>query len=116
MVIEERKIRTGILVLDTMLFGDEYDGRHARAKPGFAPGDVVLIRGEPGTGKTTLALQIASNLRRAENGAVITYVSLEESLDTQNRRAEYTKAWWNVVNWDAVAQRYAAAQAGTLKV
>ena len=34
----------------------------------------------------------------------------------QNRRAEYTKAWWNVVNWDAVAQRYAAAQAGTLKV
>jgi Fe-Mn family superoxide dismutase len=33
----------------------------------------------------------------------------------QNRRAEYTKAWWNVVNWDAVAQRYAAAQAGTLK-
>ena len=34
----------------------------------------------------------------------------------QNRRAEYTKAWWNVVNWDEVAQRYAAAQAGTLKV
>jgi Fe-Mn family superoxide dismutase len=34
----------------------------------------------------------------------------------QNRRAEYTKAWWGVVNWDAVAARYAAAKAGTLKV
>lgn len=34
----------------------------------------------------------------------------------QNRRPEYTRAWWNVVNWDAVAQRYAAAKAGTLKV
>jgi len=34
----------------------------------------------------------------------------------QNRRAEYTKAWWGVVNWDVVAQRYAAAKAGALKV
>ena len=34
----------------------------------------------------------------------------------QNRRAEYTAAWWNVLDWQKIAARYAAAKAGTLPV
>jgi Fe-Mn family superoxide dismutase len=30
-------------------------------------------------------------------------------LKNQNRRADYVNAWWNVVNWDYVAERYKEA-------
>ena len=37
-------------------------------------------------------------------------------LNYQNRRGDYLAAWWNTVNWAKIAERYAAAKAGTLGV
>ena len=34
-------------------------------------------------------------------------------LDYQNVKADYVKAFWNIVNWDNVAERFAAARAQT---
>ncbi len=34
----------------------------------------------------------------------------------QNRRPEYLTNWWNVLNWNAIGERYTAARAGTLRV
>ena len=35
-------------------------------------------------------------------------------LKYQNKRPDYVDAWWHVVNWAAVGERYAKAKAGTL--
>jgi Fe-Mn family superoxide dismutase len=37
-------------------------------------------------------------------------------LKYQNRRPDYLKAWWNVLDWNRIGERYAAAKAGTLTV
>ncbi len=37
-------------------------------------------------------------------------------LKYQNRRPDYLNAWWNVLDWSRINDRYAAAKAGTLTV
>jgi Fe-Mn family superoxide dismutase len=36
-------------------------------------------------------------------------------LDYQNVKADYVKAFWNIVNWENVAQRFEAARNGGAK-
>src|SRR5262245_11468658 len=84
-------IETGLGALDTLLFGSSYDADapNGARNRGFDPGDVVLIRGEPGSGKTTLALQIASNIYGRNKNRRIRYVALEESIGQETRRSGY---------------------------
>ena len=37
-------------------------------------------------------------------------------LDYLNVKPDYVKAFWNIVNWEDVAQRLAAARAGAAKL
>jgi Fe-Mn family superoxide dismutase len=37
-------------------------------------------------------------------------------LKYQNRRGDYLKAWWNVVSWRRLGERYAAAKVGQLTI
>jgi DNA repair protein RadA/Sms len=53
---------------------------------GLVPGSLVLIGGEPGIGKSTLLLQVASHL--AQTRGVVAYVSGEETLHQTRLRAK----------------------------
>jgi len=68
------RIGTGIDELDRVLGG------------GLVPGSVVLLGGEPGIGKSTLALQLAA--RAAGRGGPVLYVTGEESPEQVRLRAE----------------------------
>jgi DNA repair protein RadA/Sms len=57
---------------------------------GIVPGAAILLSGEPGVGKSTLLLEVAS--RQAKNGAAVLYVSAEESVGQVRLRAERTGA------------------------
>jgi len=60
------KMKTGINALDKMLGA------------GIPTGSLVLLRGGPGSGKTTLALQIVANHLRAQEGNLAVFISLEK--------------------------------------
>jgi len=53
---------------------------------GIVPGSLTLIGGEPGIGKSTIALQIANEL--TANGKIVLYISGEESLEQTSMRAK----------------------------
>jgi DNA repair protein RadA/Sms len=67
------RIETGVPELDRVLGG------------GIVPGSVVLLGGEPGIGKSTLALQLAGRVQE-QSGAVL-YVTGEESVEQLRLRA-----------------------------
>ncbi|MEO5534588.1 MAG: DNA repair protein RadA [Pseudolysinimonas sp.] len=69
---------TGISEFDRVLGG------------GLVPGAAILLSGEPGVGKSTLLLEVAS--RAAQNGERVLYVSAEESASQVRLRAERTGA------------------------
>jgi len=68
------RIESGSRELDRVLGG------------GLVPGSVVLLGGDPGIGKSTLALQVAGRL--AATGRCVLYVSGEESAEQIRLRAE----------------------------
>src|SRR5947209_3906930 len=53
---------------------------------GFVPGSVLLLGGDPGIGKSTLLIQVAAALARADHRAV--YISGEEAVAQIRLRAE----------------------------
>jgi DNA repair protein RadA/Sms len=71
---EDERIQTNIGEFDRVLGG------------GFMPGSVILLGGDPGIGKSTLAMQACANLK-----APVLYVSGEESSKQIKLRAERLK-------------------------
>lgn len=37
-------------------------------------------------------------------------------LDYKNKRDEYLKGWWNLINWDVISERFEAAKTGKLSI
>lgn len=76
-VMEEDRFTTGIHELDRALGG------------GVVPGSLVLLGGDPGIGKSTLLMQMASGAGRS--GRKVLYVSGEESVQQVKMRAARLK-------------------------
>lgn len=70
------RVHTGASEFDRVLGG------------GLVAGQVVLVAGEPGVGKSTLLLEVADRYARQHPQAVVLYVSGEESAEQIGVRAE----------------------------
>jgi Fe-Mn family superoxide dismutase len=90
---------------------DEFKAKVKAAGAGrFGSGWAWLILDKNGLAVTSTANQ--DNPASDMQGPILGVDVWEHAyyLKYQNRRPDYLDAWWNVVNWDAVAKRYAAAQ------
>ncbi len=74
------RISTGVPGLDIMLHG------------GLIPGRVYLVKGSPGTGKTTLAMHFA--MAGVANGESVLYITLEEP--AENIREDFGRMGFDV--------------------
>lgn len=71
---EDTRLKTNILEIDRVLGG------------GIVKGSVVLIGGDPGVGKSTIALQVSNQL--SKHGLPVLYISGEESVQQTSLRAK----------------------------
>ncbi|GAB6135487.1 RAD55 family ATPase [Thermococcus henrietii] len=78
------RISTGVPGLDVMLHG------------GLIPGRVYLVKGSPGTGKTTLAMHFA--MAGVANGESVLYITLEEP--AENIREDFGRMGFDVYHED----------------
>jgi Fe-Mn family superoxide dismutase len=79
----------------------------------------VFIQGTVGSDKLEIVTRPNQDTPLMEGKPVLIGNDVWEHayyLKYQNRRADYLKAWWNVVNWAAVAKRYEAIQAGRVEI
>lgn len=101
-------------------FGSFADLRTAFNKAGagqFGSGWAVVLVDK--AGKLTLTAKPNQDSPLLEGKTVLFGNDVWEHayyLKYQNRRADYLAAWWNVVNWPVVQERYKAALAGTLAI
>jgi circadian clock protein KaiC len=80
----EQRLATGIAGLDTMLKG------------GFVPEAAILVRGAPGTGKTTLAFHyLLEGIKRGEPGLFISFEEFPKSL-----YRDAASLGWNLMDYE----------------
>src|SRR5450432_2784261 len=81
----ERRITSGIAGLDAMLQG------------GFVPESTILVRGAPGTGKTTLAFHfLLEGAKRGEPGLLISFEEFPKSL-----YHDAASLGWNLMDYES---------------